>query len=64
MEKGIHELKAEFEYFCVRQRKKINSFSFAIAVIIFKAYKKCSNSKRILTLFRMTGEGGGKGPPY
>ena len=49
MEKSIHELKAELAFLCVGERKKKkNSFSFEISVIIFKAYKKCSNSKRIL----------------
>ena len=47
MEKGIHELKAEFAYLFLGERKK-NSFSFQITVIIFKAYKKCFNLKRIL----------------
>ena len=40
MEKSIHELKVEFVYFCVRE-KKINNFE--ITVIIFKAYKKCKS---------------------
>ena len=47
MEKSIHELKAEFAYLFMGEREK-NNFSFEITVIIFKAYKKCCNSKTIL----------------
>ena len=36
MDKSIHEVKAEFVYLCVRGRKKINSFSFEITVIILR----------------------------
>ena len=39
MEKGIHELKTEFAYLCMEERKKI-CFSFETTVIIFKACKK------------------------
>ena len=42
MEKSIHELKAEFVYFCVCEKKTLNSFE--IIVIIFKAYKKCKST--------------------
>ena len=45
MEKSIYELKAEFMYLCVRGEKTINSFD--IAVIIFKAYKKCKSAERL-----------------
>ena len=52
MKKGIHELKAEFAYWLWGREK--NSFSFEITVIIFKAYKKCSNSKRSAELLTKT----------
>ena len=40
MEKSIHELKAEFVYLILRE-KKINSYE--ITVIIFKVFKKCKS---------------------
>ena len=40
MEKSIHELKAEFVYLILWE-KKINSLE--ITVIIFKVFKKCKS---------------------
>ena len=40
METSIHELKAEFVYLILRE-KKINSYE--ITVIIFKVFKKCKS---------------------
>ena len=33
MEKSIHELKAEFVYFCVRE-KKINNFEITVSIYV------------------------------
>ena len=41
MDKIIHELKAEFAYFCERIKKKINSLE--IGIISFKVHKKCKS---------------------
>ena len=43
MEKSINELKEEFVYLCVRERKKINIFE--ITAIIFKVCKKCKGTE-------------------
>ena len=40
MEKSIHELKVEFVYLILRE-KKINSLE--ITVITFKVFKKCKS---------------------
>ena len=40
MEKSINDLKAEFVYLILRE-KKINSYE--ITVIIFKVFKKCKS---------------------
>ena len=42
MAKRFHELKVEFVYLRVWERKKLTAFE--IIVIIFKSYKKCKSS--------------------